>query len=192
MNKRALFYLYEKMATFEMAVTSFILGSYMDFRIDTCAVSLDPVADMNGLILNPIMDLHTVENIGIENYDCLIIPGGMVKETPEKLIHIINDFDRKGKLLAAICGGPLFLANSGIFKERKYTASLSEEEITKYAKEKALPKDNFQKEKVVRDKNIITADGFSFVDFGIEIADYLGMFKKSEEKEDLRKELKGL
>jgi putative intracellular protease/amidase len=180
------------MATFEITTVSLILGGYMDFKIETCSVSLDPVTDMNGLILHPSMDLQTVEKIGVNNYDCLIIPGGVASETPEKLIILVKEFDKTGKLLAAICGGPMILANSGIFKDRKYTASLSEEEINKYAKKGALPKDNFLADKVVRDKNVITADGFSFIDFSIEIADYLGQFNKLEEKEELRKALKGI
>lgn len=191
MKKRILFYIYKDMADFEMSVASYILGVLLEFKIDTFAVSLREVRAKSGVLYKPYLCTESILKSGIEEFDGLIIPGGWFEDTPEEILEIIRKFDSKGKLVAAICAGPKFLAASGILKGRKYTTTLTPERVKEEGKTDIFPREGYLSEKVVRDKNIITALGFSFIDFGVEIADYFGMFTTPSEKEDLQNVLKG-
>ncbi len=54
-----------------------------------------------------------------------------------------------------------------------------------------FPRQNFVLERVIRDRNIITAQGNAFVDFAIEIADWFGAFDDEEDKNGFAKVIKG-
>ena len=59
------------------------------------------------------------------DYDGLIIPGGRAPEyirTHTELEPIVRHFFEKGKLVAAICHGPLVLTAYGLVKGRRLTA----------------------------------------------------------------------
>ena len=45
---------------------------------------------------------------------------------------------------------------------------------------------------MVRDGNIITAQGIAFIDFAIEICDWFNLFESQGEKESFSKSIKGL
>jgi protease I len=61
-----------------------------------------------------------------ENYDALVLPGGVMN--PDKLrlepvaIAFIRQFGASGKPLAAICHGPWTLIDAGLAKGRKLTS----------------------------------------------------------------------
>jgi protease I len=61
-----------------------------------------------------------------ENYDALVLPGGVMN--PDKLrlepdaIAFIARFEASGKPLAAICHGPWTLIDAGLVKGRKLTS----------------------------------------------------------------------
>ena len=54
-----------------------------------------------------------------------------------------------------------------------------------------LIRENFLEKRVVRDRNIITAQGIAFVDFAIEICDWFNLFENQKEKESFVKSIKG-
>ena len=114
---------------------------------------------------------HFAHDIHLDHYDFLIIPGGRyVAENIEHDVHIkeiIKFFDRKNKMIAAICAGPRFLGRTGILDGKQFTAFTgSEKDAQKgiYCPEK----------KAVRDGHIITARGAGAVyEFAYEIVSYL-------------------
>lgn len=67
-----------------------------------------------------------LEEVTPEEYDCLMLPGGVMN--PDKLrqekaaIDFIRDFMEKGKPIAAICHGPQLLIETGLIKGRKITS----------------------------------------------------------------------
>ncbi|AYL95798.1 DJ-1/PfpI/YhbO family deglycase/protease [Mucilaginibacter celer] len=68
---------------------------------------------------------RTADQIKVSDYDAVFIPGGAWN--PDNLrydkdvIHFIQDFNKAGKLIAAICHAPVVLASADILKGRKLT-----------------------------------------------------------------------
>lgn len=68
---------------------------------------------------------HTADQIKVSDYDAVFIPGGAWN--PDNLrydkdvIKFIQDFNKSGKLIAAICHAPVVLASADILKGRKLT-----------------------------------------------------------------------
>jgi protease I len=68
----------------------------------------------------------TVEQANPEDYDGLVLPGGVIN--PDKLrmdphaINFVRAFAQSGKPIAAICHGPWTLINAGAVRGRKVTS----------------------------------------------------------------------
>ncbi|WP_342088776.1 type 1 glutamine amidotransferase domain-containing protein [Dyadobacter sp. OTU695] len=78
--------------------------------------------------LNPVGWIkvdRTADQIKVDEYDAIFIPGGAWN--PDNLrydkdvIRYIQDFNKSGKLIAAICHAPVVLASANILKGRKLT-----------------------------------------------------------------------
>ncbi len=69
---------------------------------------------------------HTVANVRTEDYDALVLPGGVIN--PDRLrlvpeaIAFIREFAQTGKPLAAICHGPWTLIDAEIVDDRRVTS----------------------------------------------------------------------
>jgi protease I len=67
-----------------------------------------------------------VSDVNIENYDMLIIPGGVIN--PDKMrtdvdcVALVQQFLEAGKPVAAICHGPQLLIETGMISGRKMTS----------------------------------------------------------------------
>ena len=55
-----------------------------------------------------------------------------------------------------------------------------------------FPRHNFILDRVVRDGNIITSQGYAFIDFAIEICDWFGYFEDEDDKNGFIKVIKGI
>ncbi|KAH8511509.1 hypothetical protein H0E87_008904 [Populus deltoides] len=67
----------------------------------------------------------TFDEVDFSKYDALVIPGGRAPEylaMNESVLNCARQFSDSGKLIAAICHGPLILAAAGLLKGRKCTA----------------------------------------------------------------------
>jgi protease I len=68
---------------------------------------------------------RTADQVKVNDYDAVFIPGGAWN--PDNLrydkdvIKFVQDFNRSGKLIAAICHAPVVLASADILKGRKLT-----------------------------------------------------------------------
>lgn len=67
----------------------------------------------------------TINDFDYQNYDCLILPGGMPGtknlEANEKVQDIIDYFINNNKLVAAICAAPSILNHKGLLKDGQFT-----------------------------------------------------------------------
>ena len=90
------------------------------------------------------------------------------------------------KLVSAICFAPQFLGRAGILTDYKFTTSCSEEKIKNLGVENPFNWNNYINKRTVVDRNVITAQGFAFVDFAIEVCTYLNIY---ENKKQLRQQL---
>lgn len=110
--------------------------------------------------------------VNVHNYDGVIFiggPGASHYFHDVEALNLVRDFEREGKLIAAICIAPSILANAGILKGKKVTAFLSE-------KENLEDKGAIYTGKPVEvDGNIVTANGPAAADdFGDKIVEVLG------------------
>ena len=120
-----------------------------------------------------------VENLMVEEFDLLIIPGGpYVGKTVDKdrnIKDLAKTFDAQDKWIAAICAGPRFLGQAGLLDGKEYTAFRGSE---KDAEKGVYHKEN----KAMVDGRIITARGAGAVyAFAYEIIKTLVSKEKADQ-----------
>ncbi len=96
------------------------------------------------------------EEIDLNDYDLLIIPGGKYVSYTVDEDHDIKDlartFKAQNKVISAICAGPRFLGQIGLLDDVNFTAYTGSQ--------KDMPKGIYQPDKkMIEDKGIITARG---------------------------------
>lgn len=109
----------------------------------------------------PVIVDKTIEEINVDEYDALAIPGGFgefgfyEEAYDERFLELIKEFDAKGKIIATVCTGALPLGKSGILENRKATTY----HLNNGSKQKELEEFgvNVVNEPVVIDGNIITS-----------------------------------
>lgn len=99
-----------------------------NFDVDVCLLEGRPVKGILGTTLPPNKNqsVKTIDQIRVEDYDILIIPGGvkaMEKVRQEKkIINFIKKFDEKKKLLLVFVVELNFLFLQKLLKEEKLRA----------------------------------------------------------------------
>ena len=95
------------------------------FLVDVCMLEGKHVKGFLGTNLPPNKDqiVKNIDQVKVEDYDLLVLPGGvkaMEKVRQEKkIIKFISDFDKQKKIIACICSGAQLLISARIVKERK-------------------------------------------------------------------------
>lgn len=120
---------------------------------------------------------HIDELAELDAYEAVIIPGGMPGAAnlrdDQRVIKIVREMNEAGKLVAAICAGPIVLEKAKIIDGKRMTSFPGFE--------KDFPNSFYQADAVVRDKNIITSRGpGTAVDFALEIVTVLVGEKEAE------------
>lgn len=68
----------------------------------------------------------TLEEVNIDDYDGLILPGGVANpdylRTNERAVELVRSFVESGKPVAAICHGPWLLAEADVLSGRTVTS----------------------------------------------------------------------
>ena len=160
-------FLYNNFADFEIIQALFLLRDH----------NLTTVGFESGLVKS-YSNLQVKADLAIEDFepnrnDIFIIPGGEPKvfirdEKYTNKISLLNqkliELKNQNRILAAICGGPTFLANAGVLDYVTCTSSKNEDEDVFF--EKAT----FTDSDLEIDGNIITAKGNAFTEFAIAIA----------------------
>lgn len=106
----------------------------------------------------------------LEDYMGLVIPGGLPGATnlrdSERVIEIVKEMNEEGKMLGAICAGPIVLARAGVIEGKKITSFPGFEADLSHGE--------YLEENVVVDGNIISSRGPALaVEFALEIINYL-------------------
>ena len=125
-----------------------------------------------GLQVIPDFTFAEVQNV---KYDCIILPGTLepfVSLYDSRLISFLKNVDIKRTIVAAISSSPMFLGKAGLLRSRYYTGGLYMELVEYFS---FLEKENFLHQPVVKDKNVITAIGFAYVEFSQTVLDALGL-----------------
>lgn len=188
---KILVFIYDEMADFEITFVTHLLGADLGKEIVTIGYEDKLIRSKSGIVYKPI---KLVKDVLKEDAEGLIIPGGWNGEIRPELIELIQNLNEKGKLLGAICAGPRFLAKAGVLDSVKYTTSIvswTESHAQQFMESDPFPRHNFILDRVIRDRNIITAQGTAFIDFAIEVADWFGAFDGEEDKNEFAKIIKG-
>ena len=190
---KILIFIFDGMTECEITFISHLLALNGGKEIVTIAYEDKMIKSSAGFLYKPERLVRDVINDDVEG---LIISGGWYGDTREELLILINKLNAEGKLLGAICGsGTVFLAKAGVLKDVKYTTPVAEwtkKHIDVFGEKDPFPRENFISERIVIDKNIITALGNAFIDFAIAIYDWFNLFESQEEKDDFIKDIKGL
>lgn len=94
-----------------------------DVQLETCGFNKKVISTFGV----PIIVDKLIEEISVEDYDGLAIPGGFeefgfYKEAfDDKLLNLIREFNQQNKIIATICVGALPLGKSGVLNGRKAT-----------------------------------------------------------------------
>jgi 4-methyl-5(b-hydroxyethyl)-thiazole monophosphate biosynthesis len=166
--------IYEDYALFEVVFTCLIMKPAG--KVMTVSLERKEVTSEEGLITKPNLLL---KEIRADDVDLFVIPGGNVKNVYDssELDEMLRELNKKKKVIAAICAGPVKLAKAGVLENKRFTTD--KPELTKH-------KDDFEdsvfvNENVVVDGNIITAKPNGYIDFAIEVGKKMGAFKNDED-----------
>ena len=175
--KKVLCIIYPNFSLYEITALTSTLALSFDFTIDYVSSDDSIVISEDGL---PCQPTKTLDQICIEEYSCVILPG-MVNIGPalqdEKLISFLRDLGEQDILIAAISSAPLLLAKAGLLKDTKFTGGIWQNFFDYF---EFLPRENFQPKVVVQDKQIITAIGFAHQEFARKVILRLGLAENTD------------
>ena len=175
--KKVLCLIYPNFSLYEITALTSTLALSFDVTIDYAASVHSMVVSEDGL---PCQPTKTLDQIRIEEYSCVILPG-MVNIGPalqdEKLISFLRDLGEQDILIAAISSAPLLLAKAGLLKDTKFTGGIWQNFFDYF---EFLPRENFQPKVLVQDKQIITAIGFAHQEFARRVILSLGLEENTD------------
>ena len=185
---KILCFISDQFADFEVTLALHKIRNVGKKDVITVGYNCELVVSESGICYKP--DLTLQEAMELDDVEGLIIPGGLIRDQKKELTELILKMDREEKMLAAICHGPQYLGRSGILNKCKFTTTCSTEKIKKLGVVDPFPWENYVENRVVIDKNIITAKGRAFVDFSFAIFDYLDIYKgQYSEREKMFKDI---
>ena len=175
--KKVLCIIYPNFSLYEITALTSTLALSFDITIDYAASDHSIVVSEDGL---PCQPTKTLDQIRIEEYSCVILPG-MVNIGPAlqdgKLISFLRDLGERDVLIAAISSAPLLLAKAGLLKDTKFTGGIWQNFFDYF---EFLPRENFQPKVLVQDKQIITAIGFAHQEFARKVILSLGLAENTD------------
>ncbi len=190
---KVLVFIFDGMTDYETTLISHLLCADAGKEVIPIAYDDKLIKGRSGFLYKPE---KLISDILDEDVEGLIISGGWFKNINPEFIELINKLNSEGKLIGGICGaGTLALAKAGVLDNVKYTTPIvewNEKYVYKYGEEDPFPRENFVVDRVVRDGNIITAQGAAFIDFAVEICDWFNLFENEEDKNNFINIIKGI
>ncbi|MBU3090877.1 DJ-1/PfpI family protein [Clostridium sp. CF011] len=191
--KKVLLLLANGFETFEASVFIDVIGwNYIDGDKSTQLFTCGRTKEVNSTFNQRIVVDYTFDEVNIDDYDALAIPGGFIEYDfysdayNEQFLEILRGFDKKGKTIASICVAALPLGKSGVLKGRKGTTYNKRDGIRqKQLKDFGVEVIN---QPIVIDQNIITSWNPSTA---MEVAFILLEKLTNKENKDKVKELMG-
>ncbi len=176
--------LYNGFVEFEIAPLLLLLKERVSFH--TFSVDEKVVTSCCGLRVESDKLLAEIEPSDV---DLLVIPGGEPKVYKDR--HDIQEFlqiiNMNKRPIAAICGGPEFLAQAGLLSGLKIAHGHNPEYATQVFKDSIITEED-----VIVEGNIITARGQAYVEFAVEIGRHIGLFESEQEAQETESWFKNL
>jgi protein deglycase len=159
---KTLLFLLKGFETMEFSVFVDVMGwARNDFGCDVPVVTCGFQKQVVSTFGIPILVEKTIEEINVDDYDALAIPGGFEEygfyeeAYDDRFLSLIREFDNKGKIIASICVAALPVGKSGVLKDRRATTyHLSDAHRQKQLQGFGVHVVN---EPIVVDRNIITS-----------------------------------
>ena len=173
---------YDTCVQFEVIIAAYLCK--YNGEVVTVGLEMKDYQTMEGFIVRPHMLL---EDLDPDSIDAFIVPGGYPESIMGNLIlgKKLRSVNERGKLIAAICGGPVHLGKAGILNGKRFTTTV----LDKYPE--AFEGGTYVDEDVVEDGNILTAWPNAYVDFAVKIGDRLNLFKDQADREETVRIFKG-
>ena len=143
------------------------LRRHGNYRVETVALTLDPVVSMGGLSILPS---RTLADVDIDDVAVFILPGGDAweqKPLDDGLVELLRDLERRAIPIAAICAATTAIAKAGQLRGRQHTSN-----GLAYLRAKVPGYDGvaeYVDAPAVRDHHVITASGLADVEFAREV-----------------------
>lgn len=104
-----------------------VMGWARDYGNDVSVVTCGFQKEVVSTFCIPVIVDKTIEEINVDDYDALAIPGGFdefgfyEESYDERFLNLIREFDKKDKIIATICVAALPVGKSGVLKGRRAT-----------------------------------------------------------------------
>lgn len=156
-----IFLVYDNCCFYEIVILNYFM-KFTNQEVALCSLDGNGINCMEGYSVNVDLALSDVD---LNEVKCLVIPGGDISPINNKEVYdFVNAAVDKDAIVCAICAGVDVLDNAGVLKEVKSTHS--------------------QDLDVCSDKNIVTARANAYVDFAIETAKKLNLFKDENDLQE--------
>ena len=179
--KKTAVLIYDSFCNFELSVALEVLA-LAEKSITIFGKAKEPVKSEDGLNVLPEA---IIEDINLEEYDSLLLPGAMdIRDAieDEKIIDFVRKFD--GKIIGAISIAPLLLVKAGLLNGKPFMAGVNKEEIF----EEGFSEDDLAEmigwddnlatpveEGYIITDNIITSISYNFVKWALAFGKMVGI-----------------
>lgn len=180
MNHTVYLYVFDTMSDWEVGYLTAELNSgryykkgFLPSKIVTVGMDNTPITTMGGLVIQPDMKL---DQLSLEGIDALILPGGntWTETMHQPVLKIAKACLEEGKLVAAICGATMGLAQAGLLDLKSHTSN--DLEYLKMVCPAYRGENHYKLESAVTDGHLITASGIAPLEFTSQVLKALGVF----------------
>lgn len=172
MMKKIAVLIYPYFSMQEISCLTDALSVYYHQNIDIFASSSNIIKTEDNF---QIIANKTLDEFHVADYACLILPGTL-NPLPalfdERIITFLKQLHGQDILIASISSSPMLLAKAGLLDNTYFTSGIWKE-ISDYFD--FIPSQNIVSQPLVKDRNIITAIGFAFREFAVEVIKTLGI-----------------
>lgn len=141
--------------------TPYHLLKEMGCRVDVAGLQEGVAVGVNGFRFNPNVMLNNLADHDLDRYDAVVVPGGPGSAHSlwenQGVLHILQYFHEKGKIVATICLACVILAQAGLLKGKKATVFLTDETKRIFSENGVLLSEEGCV--VLADEKIVTAQG---------------------------------
>ncbi len=134
------------------AVTLIDIMRRAGIEVTVAGITEGNITGSHKIQITPDTELSTIQ---AENYDSIVLPGGQpgsdnLAKDPT-LLTLLQEFNRKQKITAAVCAAPIVLAKAGLLENKQVTVYPGYEQV--------LGNVHFSTDSVVTDGTVITSRG---------------------------------
>jgi putative intracellular protease/amidase len=165
-KKNIYVFLFDGFSDWEIAYLAPELNKSNKTNLKYFTIDGSGITSAGGLQIIP--DL-SIKQIHLDDISALVLPGGSAWEdnSIKGIDKFIESLHSNNTIIAGICGATVFLGQKGYLDNIKHTSNALD--YLKYMAPEYKGENLYQSNLSVTDKNIITANGFSPIEFAREI-----------------------